>query len=129
MRVINVHLIEGNKCTLNVYQTSTSGEEIKSQSHEIEASPIPGHFYLVEYERSLFPEKVVAVTGNGTIRVICLQKSHMPKGSTWKWPEIEDVYDYPLGDSKHEIDIPKLLPDGSRSIVFEVPQLSHMWRN
>ena len=69
------------------------------------------------------------VTGNGTIRVKCPQKSHMPKGSTWKWPKIEDIHDYPLGDIKHEIDIPKLLPGGSRSIVFEVPELSHIWRN
>ena len=38
---------------------------------------------------------------------------------TWKWPEIEDIHDYPLGDTKHEIDIPKLLPGGSGSIVLK----------
>ena len=48
LKIHFVHrVIEGNKCTLNVYQTSTSGEEIKSQSYEIKGSPIVGHFYLV----------------------------------------------------------------------------------
>ena len=37
-----------------------------------------------------------------------------------KWPDVVDIHDYPVQVVKQEISVPRLLPGGSRNIVFEV---------
>ena len=96
-------------------------------SVNIQPSISVGNFHIVEYEGSLFPGKVQGVRNcHATIK--CMQKALAPKGSTWNWPEKEDIHEYPFSDVKQSIGIPKLLPGGSRNITFEVPELSHHWK-
>ena len=78
--LLNINVTMGNKCALNFHQTSTSGHEIKSQSNEINGSPIVGHFYLVEYE-SIFAGKVVAVNRNYMIIVGWIMAENMRFGN------------------------------------------------
>ena len=121
-------VIDGKKCVLHFYDSSTADTPIESQAYAIDESlPTVGKYHIVTYEGSLFPGKVEAINDDGSIKIKCLQKALSQKGSTWKWPDVVDIHDYPVQDVKQEINVPRLLPGGSRNIVFEVPELSHIW--
>ena len=57
-----------------------------------------GMIVIVDYEGELFPGRILEFVGS-EVRVSCMQKSSS-KGSTWKWPRMPDVTDYPYCDVK-----------------------------
>ena len=106
------------------YYNSNSVYSFHNISFSIEANPTVGQYYIVEYENSLFPVVPTAVNENGSIKVKCLAKAHALRGSTWKWPGRVDEHDYSVCNLTEPIEVPKLLPRGSRSIVFCAPELN-----
>ena len=90
-------IIEGEKCVLHFYDSLPADKPIKSQAYEIDNSiPTVGKYHIVAYEGSLFPSEVEAINGDGSIKINCLQKVSVKKGSTWKWPDVVDIHDYPV---------------------------------
>jgi len=81
--------------------------------------PLVGNYYLVDYEGSIFPGLLTCLNSDGSFKIKCLQKAIKPNGSTWKWPDKTDEFDYAISDIKLAIEVPRLLPDGSRNIIFE----------
>lgn len=79
---------------------------------------------MVEYEKADWPGQIRRIQGSRA-HVACYQKAHGIPGSTWKWPEKEDLHDYPLTDVKYKIDIPKGVNFTSKAV--RVPELEHIW--
>ena len=67
--------------------------------------------------KELVSQKGIGIKLNNYATIKCLQKASTPTGSTWKWPVIDCIHDFPPFDVKEEISTPQLLPGGSRNIV------------
>ena len=120
-----VHLRK-KKSTLQFYYNSKSGNSFHNISFSIKTSPIVGQYYIEDYEGSQFLDVVTAVNENGSIKVKCLAKANAPHGSTWKWPRRVNEHDYSEFNLQEPIKVPKLLPGGSRNVVFHVPELNNV---
>ena len=120
-------IIDTNKnCNLQFYSTSLSAELINEVTYECQAViPTVGEYYTVEYEGRLWPGVVTDINLHGSVKVNCLHKVDARNASIWKWP-VTPEHDYPLCDIKELINTPKLLPGGSRNIIFEIPELKNI---
>ena len=87
-----------------------------------------GKFHTVLYEGPFFPGGIEVVSERFA-EIKYLEKASMPKGSTLKSSKAEDVHGCPLCDVMGKINVPQLCPCRStRPIIFEFPELSHIWR-
>ena len=84
-----------------------------------------GMIVIVDYEGELFPGRILEFVGS-EVRVSCVQKSSS-KGSTWKWPRMPDVTDYPYCDVKFKNVCLNEVQGSSRNSTFHVAELDDVW--
>ena len=95
--------VNGKTCTLDFFASSVMIDASTSQTYEIVgALPNVGDYCLVLYKGTLFSGKLVALNDNGCVKVYCLQKAFAPKDSTWRWPKVDDIHNYPVADIKEK---------------------------
>ena len=106
---------------------STSGEacfeendpiENNSPGDEEDSNFSIGNFVKFIYEGEFFPGQIVSVEEDG-----CVIKSMTRSGFNWRWPQHEDVMQYPFSDIKQKIAPPVPRKRGA----FSVPELDEIW--
>ena len=98
-------------------------EEVNPEEIDLE----PG-YYIVDYEKELFPGKVEEKQAGNLIgfTVSCMQKANLP-GSIWKWPYPDDKNTYPRCDIKQRIDSPVMIRGGQNGVIYKEPELIWKW--
>lgn len=78
-----------------------------------------GEFLVFKYEGERFPGKIV-IFNDKDVTIMSMQKSL----KSWKWPEPEDIHNYPWEDVVGRIEPPKPI---SKRGFFLVPELDRLW--
>lgn len=78
-----------------------------------------GEFVVFKYEGEQFPGRIVKFNDK-EVTITSMQKSL----KSWKWPEPEDIHNYPWEDVVGRIEPPKLK---SKRGFFLVPELDRLW--
>lgn len=78
-----------------------------------------GEYVVFKYEEELFPGKITHFN-NKEVNISAMQRSLR----SWKWPQPQDLHNYPWEDVLGRINPPKKI---SQRGFYEVPELNNVW--